>query len=809
MALNWRAAFPWALFALAYYISAQFGLELAVLDESASPVWPATGIAIAGLVFLGLRAWPLLAVLVFLVELPIFGVLGSVILTVGTTLEAVAGAYFIRRIGGPALFRITKRVWLFVGIVALVPIASALGGAIVLWMQGAETPLQTLFATWYFANFVGALIVTPAILLAPGAAKSWDFERTARERAMYIGVFVGLAIVAFAPWQNGMGAPEALTLGLLPIIWSATRFGARASSWSTVALLGLFLLGLGVGTLPQPADPNAYLIQIQLGAAAFNVAGLFTAAVMYERQEAIRSLDVLRAGLEREVRYRTAELQDSMRDLREAQRLAHVANWRYAPGEPLELAPELAGWLSVAPQVPLHAARAMLDLTDQDIAEIQGQMAQDAFVRRRVKTVGVEPERHLEIRGARGDDGVWRGTAQDVTDHARGEQASMHLASLVEFSPLAITSSTPDGEILSWNPAAETLYGYAREEIENHKLDDLLVPRDRFDEMQEARRSLQEGADSVHLQTERLHKSGQIRAVALTIMALRDEHGRLERIAGISWDRSADVQAEKLRHENTEAQHQLEALQKMNAVKTEFLNTASHELRTPLTPILMQLHMLERQQLGPLSPRQERALRVMGRNMRRLSGLVSDLLASAKLQRANMELDVSHVDPASLLHECAISFEAQAKEHRIQLVIEGEGEPPFMADANRLTQVFFNLLSNALKFAPDGSDIRLKTWRERGNVCFMIEDQGPGIAPQERDAIFEPFVQLEEGMTKQGTGLGLYIARQIAQLHGGRIEVHSGAEGTGTRMIVRLPGRPPRGEHVVSDPDVMATAQAP
>jgi signal transduction histidine kinase len=210
--------------------------------------------------------------------------------------------------------------------------------------------------------------------------------------------------------------------------------------------------------------------------------------------------------------------------------------------------------------------------------------------------------------------------------------------------------------------------------------------------------------------------------------------------------------------------------------RDEFINIAAHELRTPLTVLALQLDSLSS---SLSSTTQERARR----QIRRLAALIDTLLDVSRIQLGKLELQPEQVNLNRFLQEQAIPQDGRP----VSLEL-----PPYgvevRADSARLEQVLANLMSNARRYAPEGTSVVVKLWTEGQEACLDVEDQGPGIAEQERERVFERFYRAEGARRAQsgGLGLGLYICRSIVNAHGGRI--WAGEAGCGGAAIhVRLP----------------------
>jgi two-component system, chemotaxis family, CheB/CheR fusion protein len=234
------------------------------------------------------------------------------------------------------------------------------------------------------------------------------------------------------------------------------------------------------------------------------------------------------------------------------------------------------------------------------------------------------------------------------------------------------------------------------------------------------------------------------------------------------------------------------AAQAVNEAKDRFLATLSHELRTPLTPVLAVLSNLEAGERLPTDLLGE--MTMMRRNIELEARLIDDLLDLTRISRGKLELQHQEVDPRQVLeHAIQTSCGEEIAAGRLKVVTDLEAGHRLWADGPRLTQVFWNLLNNAVKFTPEGGAIFVRSWSDApGWLTVEVSDTGVGIDPEFLSRIFDAFEQGEPGTTRRfvGLGLGLAISKTIAELHGGALAAHSEGLGRGATFQVRLPLTP-------------------
>ncbi|MYN44881.1 PAS domain-containing protein [Pseudoduganella sp. FT93W] len=225
-------------------------------------------------------------------------------------------------------------------------------------------------------------------------------------------------------------------------------------------------------------------------------------------------------------------------------------------------------------------------------------------------------------------------------------------------------------------------------------------------------------------------------------------------------------------------------------IKDQLLSTLSHELRTPLTAILGWAQVLRRG--GRDAADLQRGLQTIERNARLQAQLIEDLLDMSSLSGGRLQLQLRSTAVLPLLAAAMAQLQTLASAAAIELELaSAEANLMVLGDSERLQQLLGKLLHNAIKFSTPGSRVRLHAAREDSTVCIRIDDQGIGIVPSALPHIFEPFHQADPGLSRGygGLGLGLAIARQLAELHHGMLSAESAGLGQGARFTLRLPAQ--------------------
>ena len=221
-------------------------------------------------------------------------------------------------------------------------------------------------------------------------------------------------------------------------------------------------------------------------------------------------------------------------------------------------------------------------------------------------------------------------------------------------------------------------------------------------------------------------------------------------------------------------------------MKDQFVSTVSHELRTPLAAMDGWLHILLDGEPGPLNEEQHRFLTTVKRNSDRLMRLVGDLLLIGQMDAGRFTLEMTDVDVSELVSETVALFEGTATEKRIELTADLAPGAMVRGDRLRLGQLLSNLVSNAVKFTPEGGQVRVRVGEQDGTCVVEVTDSGIGIPAEEQSHLFERFYRASTATGTAGSGLGLAISKAIAHAHGGTIRI-ADSGGSGTRFVVEIP----------------------
>jgi signal transduction histidine kinase len=293
-------------------------------------------------------------------------------------------------------------------------------------------------------------------------------------------------------------------------------------------------------------------------------------------------------------------------------------------------------------------------------------------------------------------------------------------------------------------------------------------------------------------QVERETYSGRADAwVSTTKMPLVDEEGKIIGTFGISRDVTGQITAEAaLARQAQELSAQNERLRELDGLKDEFVALVSHELRTPLTSIIGYIKLLRDERASGVDT--GHFAEVIERNAERLLRLVGDLLFLSEVQSGQLAVELRRADLAGIAAAAVEEMRPEAERKHLELTFSAAGVPALALDPTRIAQLLDNLISNAVKFTPDGGRVAVRVGAEPAQAVLTVADTGIGIPAADRDQIFERFYRTANARRKviQGTGLGLTITKAIVDAHDGTITVDSD-EGRGSTFTIRLPLRRP------------------
>jgi len=355
-----------------------------------------------------------------------------------------------------------------------------------------------------------------------------------------------------------------------------------------------------------------------------------------------------------------------------------------------------------------------------------------------------------------------------------------YIENLLENAGDAIVSTDAEDRILSWNRAAEVIFGYSREEVIGKSLA-ILTLQNHPTELLDIRTKVELTGPMRNLEVRRKRKDGSIFNVSLAVSATRDTDGKTVGFLYIAKD-------------ITEAKRYEKRLRQLDHMKSDFVSNVSHELRTPLTAIKGSVDNMLDGITGALNEKQSRYLVRIKNNADRLGRLINELLDLSRIESGKIDLVPATLPVVSLAKEVAEILRPVAAEKLISLEVSHNGDEVYAwADRDKITQVLVNIVGNAVKFTPANGKVTITVDQaEQKSVTVSVRDTGPGIPEDEADKIFDKFYQVARVNKEKtrGAGLGLAISKALVEMHGGQLWIESKPE-NGSIFSFSIPARKP------------------
>ncbi len=390
------------------------------------------------------------------------------------------------------------------------------------------------------------------------------------------------------------------------------------------------------------------------------------------------------------------------------------------------------------------------------------------------------------LRDARGEIKSVVALVTDITERKRAEEAMREsedrFRTVAETASDAIIMIDAESTIIFINAAAQNIFGYGVEEMRGQQLTMLMPEYLRHVHRQSLERYVKTGEKHISwraVELPGLHKSGQEIPLELSFGEFVREGRHF--FTGIARDITERKQLEQA------LRFRAEELAEANRIKDEFLATLSHEMRTPLTSIIGWAHLL---QAGTLDAEtSKRALETIQRNAKTQAQLIEDLLDVSRVITGKLHLEVRPINLASVIEAAVDAVRPAAEGKGVELTTLLDHSVVVSADADRLQQVIWNLLSNSIKFTAAKGRIELQFERVEAHARIVVRDTGIGISPDFLPYVFDRFRQADSTSTRHygGLGLGLALVRHLVEMHGGTVHAESPGEGMGATFIVTIP----------------------
>ena len=366
--------------------------------------------------------------------------------------------------------------------------------------------------------------------------------------------------------------------------------------------------------------------------------------------------------------------------------------------------------------------------------------------------------------------------ARDISERIKAAEKQGVLAAIIDTSDDTILSKTLEGIITSWNKAAIKMFGYTEAEAVGQHIS-LIIPPDRLNEEAFIIGEVSKGNKVDHFQTLRRAKNGNLVPISLSVSPVVDDNGKVIGASKIARDISAEQTSQD------ELAKLYQQLKELNAKKDEFIALASHELKTPLTSIKGYLQILaqrvtdEKNIIFVQKTRQQIA---------KLSALVDDLLDVSKIEAGKLHFAAEDFNIREVIDDALELISHTNSDYTITLH-SPVSECMVKGDAHRIEQVMINLLTNAIRYAPNSNRIEVHLSHENDEVKIGVKDFGTGIAPEKLEHIFSRYYRVDDNNSKvSGLGIGLYLCYEIVTRHHGKIWAES-EPGIGSVFWFTLP----------------------
>jgi PAS domain S-box-containing protein len=440
---------------------------------------------------------------------------------------------------------------------------------------------------------------------------------------------------------------------------------------------------------------------------------------------------------------------------------------------------------AIGRHISLIIPAARIQEEDEFLEHLRAGRRIDHFETQRVRSDGSTVDVSLTISPIRNEAGDVIGAskiARDITARKLAETERQKFITLIESSTDFIGICDLDAVPLFVNRNGLAMVGLdSLEQARSVSVWDYFFPEDVPHLRDEFFPSvMQQGHAEIEVRF-RHFKSGEALWMAYKVMLLKDATGQPSSLATVSQDVTLRKRlADDLRKVAAE-------LAAADRRKNEFVATLAHELRSPLAPMSNMLEVLKRSDADPDLLR--RVHDTLSRQLKQLTRLVDDLLDLNRVARNEVEVRMTQVELAQVLHQALETSRPLIDAAGHQLRVTLPQNPVYLrADPGRLTQIFGNLINNSCKYTPPGGEIRVTAECHGNDAVVTIADTGVGIAPEKLSEIFEMFTQLDRSSGRSGgLGIGLALTKRLVELHQGSIEARSAGEGHGSQFVVRLP----------------------
>jgi signal transduction histidine kinase/integral membrane sensor domain MASE1 len=749
--------------AIIYFVAARLGLMLAYPGTNASPIWLATGIALAAMLLLGRRMWPGIAMGAFVANFIEFAGLGlsipasfaaSLSTSAGNTLEALLGAYLINRFAGTRNpFERSADVLTFIafGAVISTTVSAAIGTATFCLGISDWSNFASISLTWWLGDAAGAIIVVPLVMTFKKADFVGRISQPSKGNMLLWGL---IAVICYIIFSGNLP----LNFLLYPIlIMAAFRLGQFGSALAVglISIVSTYVTVNGAGPFSAMNMNDALLLQ-QGFIGSIATASMVLAAVVAEQKKTVLKVSESEERLRRT--NRTLYAIGRCNEL-----VAHAVNEQ-------GLMDDICGSIIAADGYSM----AWIGIADHDENSTVRPVAQAGFEAGYLDSLYIT---WADTDLGRGPTGTAIRTGKpSVCQHIetdprlapwrdeaikRGYAASIALPLCLNdvcFGVLTIYASAPDAF-----DEDETSMLYDMAKTLAFGIGSLRTKTERNQAVQELRKNQEHLEEQVHQRTFDLQKS------QLALMNMLED----------------------LNYKKEELEAANEKLQEVDRLKSMFIASMSHELRTPLNSIIGFSSILLQEWRGVLSNDQKDDLRIVNRAGKHLLSLINDVIDVSKIEAGRIDISVETFDIADVIKEVVDFHKKEVEQKGLELKLDGVHQT-IETDRRRVLQCVMNLVSNAVKFTEKGI-VRIQNSEQIIGIDkyakIIVTDTGIGIKEEDLPKLFSSFLRLDSPLRSlvPGTGLGLYLTKKlITDILKGEISVES-SPGIGSVFTMRLP----------------------
>lgn len=812
--------------AITYFIAARLGLMLAYPGTNASPLWFATGIAFSAVLLRGNRMCVGIGLGAFAANVLQLTGLGlsvpvvfaaSLSTSAGNVLEAFVGGYLVRRFADAQnLFERSSDVIIFIICAALISttISATIGMVTICSIAAGWQNALSIWLTWWLGDAAGALIVVPLAMTfryIPNVVRGrWSL-------AGDLMLWTALGVVWYGIFSHNLPLSFLLFPALILAAFRLGQFGS-ALAVAIISVVSTSVTVSGAGPFQAGSMHEALLLQ-QGFVGSIAAATMILATVISEQKKTVIDVRESQQRLQMLIEHAPVGIALSRDGITLDANKVYVGMFGYTDVAELRGTP-------LSDQIVPQKRSEMVERINK---RAQGQTVELAYETIGLRKDGSEFPLHVsESRIVLSGGPLTIGFFIDITERKLAE-AALHdserkYRELVANANSIILRWNSDGAITFMNEYGLKFFGYSESEIlGRHVIGSIVL------ETESSGRNLsllmaEIAADPMKFQqniNENVRKNGERVWVSWTNRIVLNEQGKVREILSIGSDiterihaedelkkhrehleelvlqRTADLQksqlalmnmVEDLNAKKEELAIAMEKAQVADQLKSAFLATMSHELRTPLNSIIGFTGILLQGLAGALNQEQQKQMTMVQNSSRHLLALINDVLDISKIEAGELVLSPSSFDLRQSLEKMVKMVAPLAAKKGIELRLDiADTIGAITTDQRRLEQVILNLLNNAVKFTDKGH-VRISCRVEDAHFLLSFSDTGVGMHPEDIPNLFQPFRQIDSGLTRkhEGTGLGLSICRKIIDMMGGSISVES-RWGEGSTFTVCLP----------------------